>query len=80
MFIYRHFFPITTKHGSMLDYLNYRIAQSETFVTVDQTEHTLKMAKKYFSRAPFAKTDIPSEQIELLKMILLMHNHAARMN
>ena len=43
----------------MLKYLNYYITQSETFATINQNEYAFKMTKKYFSRAPFTKTDIP---------------------
>ena len=55
----RKYFPITTKHGKVLEYLNYCIIQSDSHVTVDQIDHIIKMTTAYFSKAPFKKKDIP---------------------
>ena len=55
----RKYFPITTKQGKVLNYLNYRITQSDSHVTMDQTEHVIKLTTTYFSTAPFKKTDTP---------------------
>ena len=52
---------ITTQHGSKLDYLNYRITQSETQIAIDQTHYIMKMTNDYFSKSKilFKKSNIP---------------------
>ena len=55
----KRFFPIATKEGSVLSYLNYRITQSSAHVTLDQSDHMSKITTKHFSKAPYTKTDIP---------------------
>ena len=55
----RKYFPITTKHGKVLEHLNYRITQSYSYVTVDHTYHIIKMTAEYFSTAPFKQTKTP---------------------
>ena len=55
----RKYFPITTKHGKVLEYLNYYITQSDSHATVDQIDHIIKMTTAYFSKAPFKKKDTP---------------------
>jgi hypothetical protein len=42
------FFEITSKTGSLLNYLNLCIIQSELGVSYDQTDHIRKMVKKHF--------------------------------
>ena len=53
------YFPITTKQGKVLEHLNYHITQSYSHVTVDQTDHIIKMTTAYFSKAPFKQTNTP---------------------
>ena len=48
-------FPITTKEGSGFTYLNYRITQSSSHATIDQTDHMRKITLKYFETAPSTK-------------------------
>ena len=54
----KRFFPIITKEGSVISYLKYRIAQSSSHVTLDQSEHTSKIITNYFSKDPCTKTNI----------------------
>ena len=55
----KHFFPITANEGSILSRLNYRITQSSSHVTLDQSDRMSKMTTKYFRKDPYAKKDIP---------------------
>ena len=55
----RKHFPITTKQGKVLEYLNYRASRSDSHVTVDQIDHTIKMTTACFSKAPFKQTNMP---------------------
>ena len=55
----KQFFSIKTQNSSLLGHLNYCVTQSDDHVTINQIEHALKMANKYFSRVLFLKSDIP---------------------
>ena len=52
-------FPLTTKEGTTLDYLSYRITQSSAFISLDQTPYILSFARAYFKIIKFTKTDTP---------------------
>ena len=49
---------MTTKEGSVLSHLNYRITQSSSHVALDQSDHMSKVTNKHLIKAPRAKTDI----------------------
>ena len=44
----RKFFPLTTKEGPVIDYLNYRIIQSTNHISHDQTPRIKSFTDSYF--------------------------------
>ena len=55
----KQYFPITTKEGATLQYLNYRITQSSSFIAMDQTPCILDITNSYFANRKHTKTDTP---------------------
>ena len=52
-------FPLTTKEGSTLDNLNHKIAQSSSFITLDQTLYMISFTKACLKFIKNVKTDTP---------------------
>lgn len=53
-------YDITMQEGPILQYLNLQIIQSDAGISIDQTQHILKMLEPHYPKgSPFTKTDIP---------------------
>ena len=53
-------YDITTQEGSILNYLNLQIIQSQAGISFDQTAHILDMLQPHFPlHSSFTKTDTP---------------------
>ena len=53
-------YDITMQEGPILKYLNLQIIQSDAGISIDQTQHILKMLEPHYPKSShFTKTDIP---------------------
>ena len=53
-------YDITIQDGAILKYLNLQIIQSDAGISIDQTQHILKMLEPHYPKSSkFTKTDIP---------------------
>ena len=55
----KQYFPLTTKEGSEIEYSNYRITQSSSYVALDQTTCILPFTTSCFNKIKHTSTNTP---------------------